>query len=182
MIALVDMKWHLKVEHDDDDDLIRQYEASAVTFMQDMTGRYFGPPEVVTEYLSPNGKAVTLLLRNPALASDISASPAIAAPLVETRVDATTYEVVAAADYVVEGDQLTLLTGIPWTGGRRQVRVTYWRGYEPGAEPADVRVAVMQITAILYEHRLPVQELVGQPDIIPFEARDVLKKYRKVRV
>jgi hypothetical protein len=178
VISILDLKGHAGIPHDADDDLLEAYEAAAVAAFQHDSGKYVGPPEAVTEYLNVNRPERVLLLKDPALAEDLSVSPNILAPIVETVSSGDDYDIADEADYVVEGDRVIHLTGF-WPWGFRAVRVTYWRGYAADTEPADVRQAVREIVAHMYEHREAVTDL--NLNEVPMGARQTIQRYRKVR-
>lgn len=178
MISVVDLKAHAGIPHDADDDLLEWYEEAAVAAFQRDSGRYVGPPEVVTETITLSKPVRVLLLKDPALLENPSASPAIIAPLVET-LDGTDYEVMDEADFVVEGDRVLHPFGF-WPLGFRSVRVTYWRGYAAGSEPADIRHAVKEIVAHMYEHREAVSDL--NLNEVAMSAAQTIRSYRKIRV
>lgn len=179
MISVADLKAHLHIETTADDLLLADYELAAVADFERDSGRYVGPPEVVTEHFSPSqpGDRV-LLLKDPALLEDPSASPAIAAPLVE-ELSGTAYTTVDMADYTVEGDRVIHLDGF-WPCGFRAVRVTYWRGYAAGEEPSDVRHAVKELVGHKYRNR----EATGEDEMkeTPLSYANTVQKYHKVRV
>lgn len=176
MISLADLILHLKVETDLDNELIEEYEAAAVNIVQDQSGRYFGPLKLATEHFDVcRFDQRTLLLKDPARLEDISASPAITAPIVE-ELEGSVYAVVDPDTYIVDGDFLVRLNDY-WPYGQRSVKVTYWVGYAQGSEPADVRAVVMEIVAHKYRNRGDEAAYA-----LPEHAKMVIHSYRKVRV
>jgi hypothetical protein len=121
-------------EHDDDD-LIQELEASAVATVQSFTQFTYGPEGEVIEYVVGDGTAnLYLSMYTSDLPTEVLDS-----------------EGTAVTDFVLRGTRLMHTTGV-WTRGT-EYTVTYTGGYGDGEEPADVRMAVMQIVALRYRGR-----------------------------
>jgi hypothetical protein len=151
MIELKVLKRQLKIDDDQiaDDGLILQMEAAAVTFMQNETGLYFGPVSEITDVLSSNGYAPIWLHGTPLLGDEY-----MPFSLERRSSPAGTWEVVATTDYEVDGARLYPLTY--WLPARRNLRATYWSGFEETEEaPADIRQKVRELVTLMYEHRQP---------------------------
>lgn len=150
MISLKDLRRHLIIDDDlvSDDGLIVQMEEAAVAYLQNETGRYFGPLAEITEVLSSNGWA-PIWLRAAAIPDSVE-TPV----LIERRSFPNgAWETVPATDYEIDGQRLYPLAF--WIPGVRTLRATYWAGYAEGAEPADVQQAARELVTRMYEKRLP---------------------------
>jgi hypothetical protein len=171
MIALRDLKLHLKVDPDQtsDDTLIVEMEQAAVAYLQHQTGCYFGPVGEVTEVLSANGWASIWLGAIPLVGDDYQPFA-----LERRSYPAGAWDAVDTADYEVDGGRLYPLTY--WTPGRRTLRATYWAGYAEGAEPPDVQQAVRELVAKMYDHRKPIVE--GSVAELPYGVRQTIHAHR----
>lgn len=138
MISLVDLKSWLGVTGTADDMLLVDLEKRAVVWIERQTDRYFGPPAATTETISGRGTGTVYLKELPA------ASPA---PVVDLDLGSG-YTVVPLADYTL--DQGAVYHDTYWPFGRRNIRVTYTRGYAPGTEPGDIKQLVLDVVALLY--------------------------------
>jgi hypothetical protein len=119
------------------DKLLEAFEKSAVAYVEGRTGRYFGPPEVVTEVLrGSNGQR--LWLGDTPIAGEAIAVVQAYGPGDDGE------ELVVDGDlgFVVRGDALVRRVGV-WNP-RYEYRVTYTRGYADGNEPEDIKLYVLQ--------------------------------------
>ena len=160
MIPLHVVAQYLRVEDASQADLIEELERAAVAFMERETGRYFGPPQTVTETFSGIAGR-RLLLRD---------KPTGAVTVTENGVATTAFT----------ADGRVLLHTVTWSP-YVDIRVTYQRGYAEGKEPGDIRGAVMQMVAHLYENRLPVAMGTIAGDV-PLTVRDVIRNHRRLSV
>lgn len=169
MIPLTDLKDHLRLpqDHVAEDAYLAGLEQAAVAAVEAWTGRYFGPLEEVADqvYSGTGGDVIWIA----------EADPQVVA--VEAWDGAAWQDV---ADFEVDGFAL-YHTADAWERGRRNVRVTYTRGYAPGEEPADVRVAVMMLVAHWYVNHEPVVTGTIQGEL-PFSVRALVAPYRLIRV
>lgn len=172
MISLQDLKIHLRIEHDDEDAYIVGLELAAVDAIQSWTGRYFGATEEVTEEIySGFGQDVIWLSEIPTASPDT---------LIVEEWNGTAWDEIDAADYEIDGFALYHKASV-WTLGRRNIRVTYERGYAPGEEPWGVRQAVMILVAHWYQNREPVAVGTIAAEL-PLSVKGLIAPYRKVRV
>ncbi|MDB4952078.1 MAG: hypothetical protein JWM27_4727 [Gemmatimonadetes bacterium] len=176
MIDLDTLKLALRLDAADttEDALLTQYEAAAVAFCERVTGRYFGPPAEVTEYLEGTGGRELWLADAP-----------VDGEVVTVSVDGTE---LAAEDFEVRGRRLRLAyasspsLGLYWcapNGASVDVAVTYTRGYAPGDEPADARQAVLLLVGHWYETRVPVAIGTVAPDV-KLTVNDLLGSLRRM--
>ena len=134
MIPLHVVAQYLRVEDASQADLIEELERAAVAFMERETGRYFGPPETVTETFS-GVTGQRLMLRY---------MPTGTVTVQESSGSGW----VAVTDFVVEGR--FLVHAVAWSP-YVDVRVTYQRGYAEGREPADIRPFILQLVQHYYD-------------------------------
>lgn len=155
MIDLRTLKRHLKVDANQtiDNELIVEMLEAAVAYMQNETGRYFGPLAEFTTVLSPRGWSPLWLQGIPVIDDDY-----LTFELESRATVSEAWEAVDAADYETDGQQL--IPSVFWAPASRTLRATYTAGYAEGAEPADVRGAVRQLVTQMYQHRLPVEAVV----------------------
>lgn len=138
---------------------LEELERNALAWVQNQTGRYFGPPEQVTEYITGTGGRRIYLRDHPVL--DIT----------EYYYDADTEVLVAEAAY--PGADLTEIeeTGFQvrlserefalwrlgdaqlWTASPYEYAITYYRGYLPGEEPGDIRQLVLDLVLVRWKIR-----------------------------
>lgn len=168
MIALPLLKLHIRhaLAEDDttEDALLEEYEAAAVAFVERYTGRYFGEPVARTEYLVGTGAQEVWLSETPAGAVAVLSN--------DVAVD--------AGDFTVRGRRLrhASIWGAPWLP--TDLAVTYTAGYAAGEEPADIRVAVMELVGKMYEYRTAVAEAVLSE--VPMGVRETLNAWRRIPV
>lgn len=129
-----------------DDQVLAQLELGAVAFIENDTGRYFGAPAETVETISGPMAGSLWLSDKPAIDPD-TGDPL----LVVEEWSGSVWSVVVASDYRIVGNAL-VSTGV-WTYGTNNYRATFTRGYEEGAEPADIRDLVMQLVASKWKAR-----------------------------
>lgn len=173
MIDLAELKIALRVGTGSvEDDYLAQLEEAAVATMERETHQYFGPQGAGTEYLIGLGTDRLLL-----------ATPPISGPTeVKERAYAgdATYTTITGSDatgFVVRGRELIRKAGGIWQKGY-EYEVAYTRGYNAGAEPADVRGAVLRLCALWYEHRMPVatDTVVTK---LPHDVQQVINRWKR---
>lgn len=145
LVALALLKKHLRLEHDDDDDLVELY-AEAVTSWLD------GPAGWLNRSLAPQTLRVTLALKAPD--ADVALPYGVA-----SEVSAVTWldsdgagQTVDGADYELVGSSLRLTAGSQWPSADK-LTVTYVAGYEAGAAPKAIVAAILLMTGDLYAIR-----------------------------
>lgn len=159
MISITDLELLLKIPRETDTELLTEFEAAAVQFIQGETKRYFGPVETVVEYVKGRDHEVLPLRELTATVTSVveQAYPG----------DASATTIVEADDdgFVIRGDTVSTLVrkgGDKWYRGMEYV-VTYERGYlelDAGppadvAAPDDIRTAVFLVVAALYNQGKP---------------------------
>lgn len=145
LVALALLKKHLKVEHDDDDDLIELY-AEAVTSWLD------GPAGWLNRSLAPQTLRVTLALKAPD--ADVALPYGVISEVTEVSwLDSDGAEqTVDEAEYELVGSSLRLTAGSLWPDAA-ELTVTYVAGYEAGAAPKAIVAAILLMTGDLYAVR-----------------------------
>lgn len=176
MVSLDVLRQHLRVEHEDEDNLIARYEEAAVSAIESWTGRYFGPTAEVTEEVYSGGGSDLIWLSEIPDLTIAGSDPVIQ---VETW-NGVDWDLVASTDFETDGFALYHKASY-WPTGRRNVRVTYTRGYAPGEEPWGIRQAVMMLVAHWYQNResIVVGTIVTE---VPDAVRALIAPYRKVRI
>jgi hypothetical protein len=147
MIPLHLLRSHLNIDADltEDDQLIIQMEAAAVEYVQNETGRYFGPIALLTDVLYGYAGAPLWLRATPIMDDDER-------PFLLEEFAGDVFTPLTAGEYTVAGARIYPVRR--WQT-HRMLRATYWGGYLPGDEPADVQQAVREIVTRMYERRLP---------------------------
>jgi hypothetical protein len=176
MIALAELKKHLKVDEDqtNEDALIKGYEEAAVAIMESETGCYFGPVAQISEVVSGNGWGPIYLRGEPV--TDDEYDPFA---LERRESQGVEFGAVVATDYEIDGRALYPLAW--WTPAQRNLRATYTAGYAENEEPQDIRQAVRELVTKMYEHRAPmvVGTIVAE---LPYSVQQVIRAWRKVVV
>lgn len=148
-IDLAEAKEHLRVDHDDDDDLI-------AVLINAATGHIDGP----NGWLGRSIGAQTLELVLPgfvAEAVNLPYPPALEVETVQFEDAEGVLQVLDPSIYRMHGDVIGLAPGASWPitqsyrGGAQVVRIRYTAGYEE--VPAPIRVAILMMLSDLYRHR-----------------------------
>lgn len=145
-VSLIDVKAHLRVDHDYEDDLITIYRDAAIDYLSKLMGRNIVLAEQVDHFT----------YRDLRTSSRVYFRKGDAANPVIEMFDGTNYTVVDASAYRVEelvNNPHFVLHQSPswWYGEGNSVRVTYDAGID--VLPAGVKAAILLLTATLYEHR-----------------------------
>lgn len=126
-----------------------EFDAAAFELMESQlawvmmrTGRYFGEVKQFTQRFV-GGEQVIWLPEEPVVA--------VETPLAVAQGYGETWTDVDSADYEVDGRMIVHLSSI-WTSPsmgtpRRNVRVTYYAGYEIGGLPGDIEQLILDLTA-----------------------------------
>lgn len=176
MITVPDLKAHLRVEEDstDEDALIADLEAAAVNAVENYCDRHFGGVESVTEYLEGTGTDQMWLRDAPSTApttmTERSYPGAVGITITATDDDG----------FYVRGRRLVRKGGGKWLRGH-EYETAYSRGYSFGSEPAEIRVAVMQLVTWWYEQRIPVALGTVAP-AVPWHIEQSLSPWRNIPV
>jgi hypothetical protein len=130
VIFLEELKAHLRISHDLEDELLDEYERAAVAYVGQRANAYYGEPRTRTVHL----RGFDRLYLQGAVIS----------------VDAVTTDG-GDVDHTVEGGVITI--GSPrWAS----YAVTYEQGYDEDIGLEHVRQAVLMLVAHWYAHRTPV--------------------------
>lgn len=166
MITLALLKAAIKTADPSDtseDAYLTALEAAAVAALERWTGRYYGPVAARTEYLSGTGAQEIWLAETPTTAVTVTSDG--------TAVD--------AGDFELRGRRLRHDSAWGSEYYPTDLVLTYSAGYAAGAEPADIRQAVLQLVTLWYEERLPLGEI---PDEAPFSVRAIIDANRRYTV
>lgn len=164
MISVTDLKFHLNLptSFTTHDDYLDALEEAAVSYVERVTGRYFGAAGARTEYLSGTGIDTLWLADIPTTITSVTER--------DSLTDAGT-ELVEDTDYVVRGNRLVYVSNT-WDADY-EYEVVYTAGYAAGAEPADVRQAVKMLVGHWYTNRLPVVTAQTATEV-PVSVREIL--------
>jgi len=144
-------KWHLRVDHDDDDDLIQRYLAAAERHAETFTGRVF--VDQTFDLVLDSFPADEIVIPNPPLIEVLSVKYGYA----------TSEQTMDPAGYAVDGSRepawLVAAGGWP-VGVSGGVRVRFRAGYidnqpDPpvGELPKDIESAILINLTTLYDNR-----------------------------
>lgn len=141
-----------------DADALEALERGAVAFVERQTDRYFGPPEEVTEHITGNGSRRLWLRDHPVIDDDYPPYGDFGAVEVIERPypggDATTLEESVYQLRLSDREfQLVRLGDSGYWTQPYEYAVTYWRGYEEGEEPADIRQLVADLVVVRWNIR-----------------------------
>ena len=160
MISLAELREYVGITDPEDtsqDANLTAMEAAAVAYIQMYTQRYFGPPEEVEEIVEGEGRRRLYLRDIPIEPAPDEDYPLSIEPL--TVVDSRTWA--GASSVAIEETTYDLRRdGLEaylvrhgyrgrWECGNEYI-VTYWRGYWPGEEPADIRQLVKDMVKSKY--------------------------------
>lgn len=130
---------------------VEDLERAAVAFVETQTGRYFGPPELVEEFIRGNGSRNLWLRDHVTTVEGESGSGDDDALVTVGEWDypgGTGTDLVQDVDFVLrqlaKESLLVRMANGAWTDGY-EYAVTYWRGYQAGEEPADIRQLVLDL-------------------------------------
>jgi hypothetical protein len=130
---------------DADQDTLAALERAAVAYIEGATSRYFGPPQIITEYVYGDHIGRLYLRHHPTVDPDYP-QDGVEIMLGERIIPGGAITVYTqGTDYAVRVGDLESVV-MRW-GGYRWTRdyeyeVIYWRGYPEGEEPADIRQLV----------------------------------------
>lgn len=175
MLTMREMKEWLKLplETGPEDELLTGLEQSCVDWLESQTHKYFGVPAETTLTIDGPASGPIYLPQAPSLDEDGNAL------LTVESWNGSEWEAVDLADYTLDGAALHHASA--WTAGTRNYRLTFWRGYNDGDQPARVKHAVLQLVALHYEYRLPIVTGTIVADL-PFGLREAIWSLRRVRV
>lgn len=124
---------------------LAELERGVVAFLQTQTGRYFGPPELVSEFAEGAGIS-RLWLRDHATHDPEASGPDEVVSVEERNVPGADPTLIGNYE-LRQADRESLLVrlgGDVWLMDF-EYEVLYWRGYQVGEEPADIRALVMDL-------------------------------------
>ena len=156
------------------DDYLTALEMAAVGYVQRKTGWYWGPEQEVEATLCGSG---TRDLWLPDHASAVSRVVAWSVYGVDSELPAESYAL-RLEPGSTHGIRLSRRDGGLWLPGY-EYAVTYTRGYEAGAEPEDIRQAVIGLVALWFEVRLPVATAGMSSAPVPDHVAAILAARRK---
>ena len=129
----------------DDDATLVLLEERTVAFVEQTTGRHFGPEQTFTEILRGTSDDTLWLNEEPSALSSV-----------EWRDDVgDSWTAIAAGDsdgWELQGPRLRRKGGFTWRWNR-EYRVIYDFGYATDAEPGEIRQAVLDLTKLVYDQR-----------------------------
>jgi uncharacterized phiE125 gp8 family phage protein len=185
MISVADLKTALRIdtledlyEEEAQAARLEDLEAAAVAAVERWTGRYFGPPEQSpTPAAYPGSGSAVLWL--PDFASEVTTVSSRAyqgGEDTEILTDADDGWALRLQPGRTYGNQLVRSGGGAWDAGLEYV-VTAAFGYDPGAEPPDIRQAVTMLVAHWWEQGVPT--VPGNLAEVPFTVRDLLAPWKR---
>lgn len=133
-------------------DTLEAMERAAVSLVEIQTGRYFGLPETVTEYVRGHGGR-QLWLRDVPVGDAYDGAPEVT--VIERALPGdtgTTLDESSVAVRVVGHEARLIRADTVWLLGY-EYEVGYLRGYWPGEEPTDVRQLVLDLVALRWQMR-----------------------------
>lgn len=142
MLQVPEIRDWLGLTSTDHDAILEDLEERAVEFIEKQTDRYFGEVQSFTDIMDGSGFDVLWLPEAPAALTSV-----------HYRDVEGVWIAYESTDYELDGRQLFRLRGFAWPRGRRNIRVIYTAGYTEGAEPADVKQAVLDLIALKYRGR-----------------------------
>lgn len=136
----------------EDADRLLEIEAGAVAFVETQTGRYFGPPELFEEFIYGKGGSRIYLRDHVTSDPDYPGDAAVVTLSERGVIGGNPTELHQDTDFVLrQGTREFVLlrtAGDAWPVNYENEAI-YWRGYQAGEEPADIRELVIG----LIQHR-----------------------------
>lgn len=144
-----------------DDALLDSLESRVRAWIEEQTGRYFGATRSFTEVLDgprndPWGETDQVLFLQEPPGSDTLKIETRAAmdDTYDVLTDETASPTVGTDKVERDGRQLWRTDGNTWPSGKRVIRVSYDYGFDSdGAQPGDVKQAVIGLVGALYRTR-----------------------------
>lgn len=163
MISLEYAKAHLRVEIDEDDDLISSMISAATAYVQRRIGWYLGEQKEIAKRAVGMGTH-TLWLPQPPTDDSVTVDGEYQGP------------------WIVDGARILRTDGMGWVPAQLY-EVEYQAGYAPDEGPEDLRQAVAMIVASWYEHREGYAAERGLAvEVIPDGVSALLARYERWRV
>lgn len=180
MISLDLLRIALKEPDHAEDDYILELESAAVAYIENQTGRYYGPERTRTEVVVGGGRS-TLYLEGPILL-DAYDAPHVVSVYEATYAGAEQTEIVEGDDdgFVVREAVLHRKDGRAWLRGY-EYEVEYLQGYAAGDEPGDIRKAVVDLVMLWFNIRLPVALGTVAPEV-PHNVSAIIQAHRRMVV
>lgn len=145
VLSLELAKKHLRVEHDDHDDLIEGYIEASVAWLDGPDGWLGQSLGLQTLRVAFDGvltrDGVELPCGPISSIEKIEHRPLVGGDPVE--VDEDLFE--------IEANRVRLTYGAAWAAGTRRIEITYVAGYDPDALPGAIQSAILLHLNILYE-------------------------------
>lgn len=131
-------------------------EQRTVEFVEQQTGRHFGPVETMTEYLAGTGIRRLWLKESPDAITSVRDRPL-------TEFDWTTIAETDDDGWELRGRELLRRNGFGWTTAR-EYEVVYDFGYAAGTEPGDIRQLVMDLVKMKWDMRDRSADLISETE------------------
>lgn len=146
-------------------DYLRTLETAAVAYVERATGRDFGPVRSRTDVWEVAGVESVWLSEVPSNAASLALT------LDGVAVDPTTYTL---RERRLKHETLWGRAGYPV-----QLVATYDAGYAPDQEPPDIRAAVLELVARMYEYRVPIVTGTVVSEV-PYSVEATLSHWRRL--
>lgn len=172
-VGLARAKQHLRVEHDEEDELIGAYVSAAVDHVESVISKCLTPKVVRQVAAGFPGNGRIRLYKGPVQ------------EVLAVEYDDANGAPTALADFrLVEGSPAVLMPVVgeafPATyGGPGTVRIDLLAGYQPGEMPRAIETAVLQLTAHYYANREAVVTGTIATEI-PLGVQALLRPHRPV--
>lgn len=153
MISVEDLlAWLGNPSESDVDTLLEALEERAVDFIQNETDRYFGADAEQTEYVVGDGSGKLYIRERPADITSVEYRTAPGEAWIAITEGASDGWELRLPRSETDGGYLLRKGGSVWTSDY-EFRVIYDFGYTAGAEPGEIRQAVIDVVAFLYNER-----------------------------
>lgn len=161
------VKQHLRVLHDDEDELIAQYMAASADYVEQATSKLLTRREVTQDFDRFTSKLPLYWGPNPD-------------NVVVTYLDADDVEATVSGPRLVRGSLYAPASGWPSTACHSPVFVTYEAGYAEGEVPSALMSAQLLLIGHLYVNREAVS--AGQSVPVPYAVDALIQPYRSLSV
>lgn len=154
MISVADLKAELGVPEDPGiDSVLTSLETRALDLLQRETGRHFGASQAFTEYLTGDNSVALQLPEDPSAITTVKYRTYVGESWTSIlSSDDDGWELRRSSDRGITGARLLRKSSYVWTSGY-EFEVVYSFGYTAGAEPGEIRTAVIKVVEFLYLER-----------------------------
>lgn len=155
MILEATLIGYLGIDPDDEDavNVAVSYADRLLSWVENQTGRHFREPKEFVERISGDDTPAMWIREMPVDDGESDPAPMLSVDRREQRewveVDDLEYDLI---DFLPVGPHL-IEHETRWKAGRRNYRVTYTAGYQPGELPGDIEQLVLEMTAHQYRER-----------------------------